>query len=102
MRFATHRTMLQKETTMKIFFTFKWPEMGLFNTKGNVKQKWGKRKGNKVLLRIFFRFSLTWKKNDKIGYDICQKAEMANTKSHRNQRKFILHRSQSNQFTGYV
>ena len=34
-------------------------------------------------------------KKDKIGYHICRKAEMANTKSYGNQRKFRSHRSQS-------
>ena len=33
-------------------------------------------------------------KKDKIGCHICRKAEMTNTKSYRNQRKFISHRSQ--------
>ena len=39
--------------------------MGSFNTKGNVKQKWGKQKRNKVLLKISLRFSLTWKRRIK-------------------------------------
>ena len=59
--------------------------MGSFNTKGNVKQKWGKRKGSKVLLKIFFDMET----KDKNGYHICEKAEMTNTKSYRNQRRFI-------------
>ena len=45
----------------------------------------------KDFLKIFFDVE----KKDKIGYHICRKAEIANTKSYRNQRKFISHRSQS-------
>ena len=33
-------------------------------------------------------------KKDKNGYHICRRAEMKNTKSYRNQRKFKSHRSQ--------
>ena len=83
-----------KGTKNEKSFTYTWPEMDSLNTKGNVKQKWGKRKRNKALLKSSLRFSLTWKRRDKIGYYIGRKAEMTNTKSYRNQRKFISHRSQ--------
>ena len=83
-----------KENNNEKSFTSKSPEMDSLNTKGNVKQKWGKRKRNKALLKSSLRFSLTWKRRDKIGYCIGRKAEMTNTKSYRNQRKFISHRSQ--------
>ena len=39
--------------------------MDSLNTKGNVKQKWGKRKRNKVLLKISLRFSLAWERRIK-------------------------------------
>ena len=39
--------------------------MDSLNTKGNVKQKWAKRKGNKALLKTSLRFSLTWKRRIK-------------------------------------
>ena len=67
MRFTTHMAMLQKETTMKTSFTSKWPEMDSLNTKGNVEQKWAKRKRNKALLKTSLRFSLTWKRRIKLA-----------------------------------
>ena len=39
--------------------------MDSLNTKGNVKKKWAKRKGNKALLKNSLRFSLTWKRRIK-------------------------------------
>ena len=48
-------------------FTSKWPEMDSLNNKGNVKQKWGKRKRNKALLKTSLRFSLTWKRRIKLA-----------------------------------
>ena len=45
----------------------------------------------KDFLKVFFDME----KKDKIGYHICRKSEMANTKSCRSHRKFISHRSQS-------
>ena len=44
-----------KGNNNKKSFTSKWPEMDLLNTKGNVKQKWGKRKTNKALLKTSLR-----------------------------------------------
>ena len=48
-------------------FRFKWPEMDSLNTKRNVKQKWGKRKRNNVLLKTSLTFSLTWKRRIKLA-----------------------------------
>ena len=44
-----------------------WPEMDSLNTKGNVKQKWRKRKKNEALWKTSFRFSLTWKRRIKLA-----------------------------------
>ena len=79
----------------KKYFTSKWPEMDSLNTKGNVKQKWGKRKTNKALLKTSLRFF--W--HGKEGWNwlpYLPKAEMANAKSYRNRQKLISHRSQPN------
>ena len=56
-----------KENNNEKSFTSKSPEMDSLNTKGNVKQKWGKRKRNKALLKTSLRFSLTWKRRIKLA-----------------------------------
>ena len=48
-------------------FTSKWSEIDSLNTKGNVKQKWGKQKRNKALLKTSLRFSLTCKRRIKLA-----------------------------------
>ena len=56
-----------KGTKNEKSFTYTWPEMDSLNTKGNVKQKWGKQKRNKALLKTSLRFSLTWKRRIKLA-----------------------------------
>ena len=56
-----------KENNNEKSFTSKSPEMDSLNTKGNVKQKWGKRKRNKALLKTSLRFSLTWERRIKLA-----------------------------------
>ena len=74
-------------------FTSKWPEMNSLNTKGNVKQKWGKEKKKKSLVKDFLKIFFDTEKKDKIGHHSCRKVEITR-KSNRSQRKFISHRSQ--------
>ena len=65
MRFTTHMTIEGNNSEKS--FTSMWPEMDSLNTKGNVKQKWRKRKKNKTLWKTSFRFSLTWKRRIKLA-----------------------------------
>ena len=54
-------------------FKSKWPEMDSLSTKGNVKQKWGKQKRNKALLKTSLRFSLTWKRRIKLATIVAER-----------------------------
>ena len=73
----------------------KWPEMNSLNTKGNEWSNKNEENEKEIsLVKDFLKVFFDIKKKDKTGYHIGRKAEMTNTKSYRNQRKFISHRSQ--------
>ena len=81
--------------------------MGSFNTKGNVKQKWGKQKRNKVLLKISLRFSLTWKRRIKLAIIFAERPKwQIQNHTETNGNSYHIEASQliyiANQFTGSV
>ena len=83
-------------------FTSTWPEMDSLNTKSNLKQK-----RNKVLLKTFLRFSLTWKRRIELATIFAKRRRwQIPNRIETSENSYLIEARQliyiANQFTGSV